>query len=261
MKLTLFIKRLIPPRIRKSLRQGQRAILDGYNRFLARRLSSYTGEDSTGLAYMLEVQPYSIEMVLQGYLMGLFSTTFYKTEYVRWHDPAERGLLPIQEFHVPKNLKKFLWKEPFEYRVDTDFRIVMEKCAEGRGLTHITSEYMNVYFQLYEMGLAHAISVWKDGEMVGGRFGVAIGGYFSGESSFQRVPNAGKASLVRFSEILTAGGFLIHDAGWTSEFMEQFGQHAVPRDEFHRLHSIAIATPARFDANAPAIFSSRTAGD
>lgn len=259
--MTQFIKRLLPPRIRKFLRQGQRTTVDGYNRFLARRLSSHTGEDSTGLAFMLEVQPYSIELVLQGYLMGLFPTTFYKTGYVRWHDPAERSVLPIQEFHVPTNLKRFLRKEPFEYRIDTDFRLVMAKCAEGRGITHITSEYMDVYFQLYEMGLAHSISVWKDGEMIGGRFGVSIGGYFSGESSFQLVPNAGKASLVRLAEIFAAGGFLLRDEGWPSEFMEQFGERAVPRVEFHRLHSIAIATPARFDANAPAIFSSITTGD
>jgi leucyl/phenylalanyl-tRNA--protein transferase len=258
--LTYFIKRLIPPGIRKRLRQGQRAAVDGFNRFLARSLSFQPGEDSTGLSYMFEVQPYSLELVLQGYLSGLFSTTFYKTGFARWHDPEERGVLPIQEFHVPSNLRKILRKETFEYRVDTDFRLVMENCAEGRGITHITSEYMDVYFRLYEMGFAHSVSVWKDGEMVAGRFGIAIGAYFSGESRFQRIPNAGKAVLVRFAEILAAGGFLLHDTGWRSEFMEQFGGRAVPRDEFHRLHSIAIATPTRFDANAPAVFSSKTSG-
>lgn len=210
---------------------------------------------------MLEVKHYSIDLVLQGYLMGIFPTTFYNTGYVRWHDPAERGVSPIKEFHVPSNLKRLLRKETFEYRVDCDFQLVMENCVGGRGVTHITPEYMNVYSQLFEMGLAHSVSVWKDGAMVGGRFGVTIGGYFSGESSFQRVPNAGKASLIRLAEILAAGGFLLRDEGWPTEFMEQFGERAVARDEFHRLHKVAITTPARFDANAPAIFSSKPLGD
>jgi leucyl/phenylalanyl-tRNA--protein transferase len=252
--LTKFIKPLIPAVVRERLRKGWFATKDGYYRSLARRLSAHPSDDFTGLTYLFEIQPYSIELVLQGYLMGLFPTTFYDRGYVRWHDPIERGVLPIQDFHIPSNLKRLLRKETFEYRVDSDFRQVMEKCAEGRGVTHITPEYMDVYMQFHEMGLAHSVSVWKDGEMVGGRFGVTIGAYFSGESSFQRIPNAGKASLIRMAEILAAGGFLLRDEGWPSTFMEQFGERPMPREEFHRLHKRAVITPARFDPNAPLIF-------
>ncbi len=248
------IKRLIPSAIRRYLRQGLQSAVDGYYRSIARRLSSHASEDFTGASYFFEIQSYSVELVLRGYLMGFFQTTSYATGYVRWHDPAERGISPIQDFHVPANLRRVLRKEAFEYRVDVDFRQVMEKCAEGRDITHVTPEAMNVYMQLYEMGLAHSVSVWKDGEMVGGRFGITIGGYFSGESSFQRVPNAGKASLIRLAEILAAGGFLMRDEGWPTVFMEQFGERPIPREEFHRLHTRAIITPARFDPNAPSMF-------
>lgn len=244
----------MPATVWERLRSGRNSIVDGYYRSLARRLSSHPDDDSTGLTCLFEVEPYSLELVLQGYLAGLFPTIFYERGHVRWHDPKERGILPIQDFHVPSNLRRLLRKETFEYRVDSDFRQVMEKCAEGRGVTHITPEYMDVYMQLHEMGLAHSVSVWKGGEMIGGRFGVTIGAYFSGESSFQRAPNAGKASLIRVAEILAAGGFLLHDEGWPSTFMEQFGERPMPRDEFHRLHRRAVITPARFDPNAPSIF-------
>lgn len=249
-----FIRRLVPSPVRKHLREGLQSIIDNYYRSLARRLSSHASNEFTGLSYFFEAQPYSFELILQGYLTGLFPTTSYDTGYVRWHDPVERGVSPIQDFHVPANLRRLLRKETFEYRVDVDFPQVMEKCAEGHSITHVTPEAMNAYMQLHEMGLAHSVSVWKDGEMVGGRFGITIGGYFSGESSFQRAPNAGKASLVRMAEILAAGGFLVRDEGWPTDFMEQFGERPIPRNEFHQLHRRAIITPARFDPNAPSIF-------
>lgn len=249
------IKRLIPSSIRKAVRDGQHSIIGSQNRSLARRLSSRIDDDTTGLSYMFEVQPYSFELVLQGYMLGIFCGVFYKPGYAHWYDPSERSVLPIHEFHVPANLRRALRKENFEYRINSDFQQVMERCSQGRTLTHMTDEYKSVYMQFHEMGLAHSVSVWKDGEMVGGRFGVAIGGYFCGESSFQTIPNAGKASLIRTAEILAHGGFVLRDEGWPTEFMRQFGERAVSRNEFHKLHSLAITVSTRFDPDAPAIFS------
>jgi len=253
--LTKFIKRVIPGNIWKQLRHSRLSAVDNYHRSFAQRLASVSSEDFTGLTYLMEVQPYDIEVVLQGYMMGIFPTTFYREGYVRWHDPDPRAVLPVQDFHVPKNMKALIRKGTYEVRVDQDFRQIMEKCAEGRGITHITPAYMEVYEQLHQMGYAHSIGAWENGELVGGRFGIALGGFFTGESSFQRARDAGKVVLIRSAEILAAGGFVLHDTGWPTSHMEQFGGKGISRDEFHKLHNKALITPARFDPNAPAIFT------
>jgi leucyl/phenylalanyl-tRNA---protein transferase len=255
--LTKFIKRFIPNKLWKQLRRTKEASTGAYYRSLASHLMSHAGDDTTGLTYFFETQPYSVEQVIRGHLMGIFASTSFQDGYVRWNDPQIRGILPIQDFHVPRKLRKLLRHEQFDVRVDTDFRCVMEKCSEQRegNVTHITPQFMDIHMQLFEMGLAHCVSVWQDGTIVGGRFGIAIGAYFSGESSFHRLPEVGKVSLIRLAEILVAGGFLLRDTRWPTSHMAQFGGHGISRAEFHQRHIKAITTPAHFDPTAPAVFT------
>jgi leucyl/phenylalanyl-tRNA---protein transferase len=249
------IKRLIPKSIWNQIRRVKHASGHQSYRWLAGQLATIEDSDLTAITYLFEAQPYSSEQVLQGHSLGIFATTTYREGYTLWFDPDPRGILPIQDFHVPRSVRKMLRKEKFDVRVDADFRQVVEKCAENRTETHITPQHIAVYTQLFEMGLAHSVSVWQEGEMVAGRYGVAIGGYFTGESMFHRVPNAAKITLIRLAEILAAGGFLLRDTRWPTEHMEQFGGTSISRDEFHKLHLQAIVTPACFDPHAPPMFT------
>jgi leucyl/phenylalanyl-tRNA---protein transferase len=253
--VTHIIKQFIPSTIWKRMRHAKQSSVDVSHHWLAQRLLTVPKSDLTGLTYLFEVQPYSLELVLQGHLLGIFATTIYREGYTHWYDPDPRGILPIHDFHVPRSMRKILHKEQFDVRVDSDFRQVVEECAKGRSETHITPQHIAVYMQLFEMGLAHSVSVWQDGAMVAGRYGVAIGSYFSGESMFHRVPNAAKVSLIRLAEILAAGGFMLRDTRWPTEHMQQFGGTSISRDEFHKIHSKAVVTPARFDPDAPPIFT------
>jgi leucyl/phenylalanyl-tRNA--protein transferase len=256
--LTKIIKRFIPQTIWKRLRRGRRASVEAYYRLIANQLISHASRECTWLSYLFEVQPFNSELVIKGISMGICPMTPYREGYVRWNDPDPRAVLPIKDFHVPKNMKILMRKGHYEVRVDEAFRQIVEKCAEGRDETHITPQYVGMYTQLHQMGYAHSIGVWKNGELVGGRFGVALGGYFIVESSFYRARDAGKIALIRSAEILAAGGFVLHDVGFPDyvlKHMAQFGGYSLSREEFHKLHAKAIITPAHFDPNAPPIFT------
>lgn len=202
------------------------------------------------VALLLEQEPFTPELVIRGYHHGLFPSAVHVTGEMRWHTPDDRGVIPIEAFHVPRRLRQIVRQKKFQVRVDEDFAGVIEGCAEpapGRETTYLKAGVMEVYKELHRMGIAHSVSAWLDGELVGGTFGIALGAYFASESAFQRVRDASKVATVHLTEILRRGGFLLHDMWWPTKDMVQYGGHSMPREEFKKRLSRALVTPARFE--------------
>lgn len=164
-------------------------------------------------------------------------------------DPDMRGILPLDGFHIPKRLKRRVKQEPFRVTVDTTFTRVMEMCAEsadGRETTWINSTILNLYSALHREGHAHSVECWDGDELVGGLYGVAIGGAFFGESMFSRATDASKIALVHLVARLLQGGFVLLDAQFHNPHLEQFGLIETPRVEFKRRLKAALETVADF---------------
>ena len=164
-------------------------------------------------------------------------------------DPDLRGILPLDAFHIPKRLKRRVRQDPFQVTVDTAFSRVMEMCAQsadGRETTWINSTIINLYSALHREGHAHSVECWDGGKLVGGLYGVALGGAFFGESMFSRATDASKIALVHLVARLIAGGFILLDAQFHNPHLEQFGLIEIPRAEFKRRLKAALDVDADF---------------
>ena len=150
---------------------------------------------------------------------------------VRWYSPDPRGILPLDEFHVPHGLRRTLRRNPFEIRVDSAFLEVMHGCGE-REDSWIDDTIRRSYGVLHLLGLAHSVEAWREGVLAGGLYGVALGGAFFGESMFSRVTDASKVCLAHLVDRLRVGGFVLLDTQWTTPHLERFGAREVPRSQY-----------------------------
>ncbi|MEL6473066.1 MAG: leucyl/phenylalanyl-tRNA--protein transferase [Pseudomonadota bacterium] len=168
-------------------------------------------------------------------------------------DPDERGLLLLDAFHVPRRLRKTIRKQPYDIRVDTAFARVMEGCAAslpGRESTWINSAILNLYCSLHREGHAHSVEAWMGEELVGGLYGVSIGGAFFGESMFSTATDASKIALVHLVARLIKSGYSLLDAQFTNPHLEQFGLVEVTREEFRARLAMAVDQHAMFPDNS-----------
>ncbi|MAI92037.1 leucyl/phenylalanyl-tRNA--protein transferase [Ponticaulis sp.] len=190
--------------------------------------------------------------LLSFYRLGIFPMAEHRNDPDLFLvDPELRGVLPLDRFHIPKKLKKVVRSDPFEIRVDTAFTRVLEGCAASthdRPSTWINSTIFNLYGQLHRLGYAHSIETWLDGELVGGLYGVSVGGAFFGESMFSRVSEASKVALVHLVARLIYCDYKLLDAQFTNKHLEQFGIIEIPRREFRRRLSHAMGFEADFNA-------------
>lgn len=182
------------------------------------------------------------ETVLRGYLAGRFPMPDM-TGRLHWEFPPRRGVIPIDGFHVPRSVARLIQSGRFEVRYDTAVEQVIRACAD-RDATWITEEIVEIYQRLHEWGVVHSVETWRDGDLVGGLYGVAIGGYFAGESQFHRVRDAGKVAFVALAERLREAGFLLHDTQHRTEHLARFGCVEITAEEFLLQLERAIATPA-----------------
>lgn len=199
--------------------------------------------------------PLTPEILLRAYAFGVFPMAEGRNQReVYWVDPKERGVLPLESFHLPRRLARTVRQKRFEVRVDHDFDGVLEGCAApgvGRPDTWINGEIRRLSLSLYEMGFAHSVECWRDGKLVGGLYGVALGGAFFGESMFSRERDASKVALVHLVARLRLGGFLLLDTQFVTEHLQRFGAIEIPRDEYRSQLARAIAAPARFHSEVP----------
>jgi leucyl/phenylalanyl-tRNA--protein transferase len=188
------------------------------------------------------------DLLLMTYRLGLFPMADPdQGDEVYWMDPDPRGVFPLDAFHVPKNLRKLVRREPFEVAADRSFEAVMRACAApapGRESTWISNEIVEVYTALHRRGVAHSVECWQEGRLVGGLYGVALGGAFFGESMFSHVTDASKVALVHLVACLRHGGFALLDIQFVTPHLEQFGAVAIPRTTYKRRLAEALAEPA-----------------
>jgi leucyl/phenylalanyl-tRNA---protein transferase len=164
-------------------------------------------------------------------------------------DPERRGVIPLDGFHVSRRLARTVRGEPFEIRTDTAFRAVVQTCAEtgpGRTETWINRPIEDLYVRLHELGFAHTVECWEDGELVGGLYGVSLRGAFFGESMFSRRRDASKVALVQLVARLLIGGYRLLDAQFMTEHLTQFGAVEISRLDYHRRLDQALSAEAEF---------------
>jgi leucyl/phenylalanyl-tRNA---protein transferase len=160
-----------------------------------------------------------------------------------WVDPERRGILPLDGFHIPHRLRRVVRQDRFEVRVDSDFVGTLANCAEAtekRPNTWINGEIVRLYTALHARDAAHSVECWQDGALVGGLYGVSIGGAFFGESMFSRVTDASKVALVHLVALMRAGGYHLLDLQFVTPHLARFGAIEVPRAQYHRLLADAL---------------------
>ena len=195
------------------------------------------------------------ELLLQAYGIGYFPMAEDRfAREVFWVRPERRGVLPVEGFHVPRSLARRVRQDAFAVRTDTAFRAVMEGCAApqpGRWQTWINAQVLGAYTELHERGFAHSVEAWRGGELVGGLYGVAIGGAFFGESMFSRVTDASKVCLVHLAARLRAGGYVLHDTQFLTDHLKRFGAAEVSAAAYQRRLEAALPVRADFAALPP----------
>ena len=183
------------------------------------------------------------EVVLYGYRNGVFPMADPEDGEIYWYSPDPRAVLPLDRFHVSKNLKKLVRRGQFEVVSDRDFESVIRACAE-RDSTWISEDVIRVYSALNRAGFAHSVECWLDGRLVGGLYGVSLGAAFFGESMFHREKDASKVALVHLVRRLRDGGYMLLDTQYSTAHLEQFGVTQLSRKEYERLLDEAVRMKA-----------------
>ncbi len=201
-------------------------------------------------AGLTEITP---DLVLRAYRAGLFPMAERRDgERLYWLDPELRGVQPLDAFHLPRRLARTVLSDTFEVRCDTAFAQVMQGCAAptpDRPETWINPEIERLFGALHVMGYAHSVECWRQGRLVGGLYGVALGGAFFGESMFSAARDASKVALVHLVARLRLGGFRLLDTQFVTEHLARFGAIEIPRAEYRRRLLVALEAPARFLAD------------
>ena len=200
-----------------------------------------------------EVTP---ELMLRAYRAGLFPMAETRDgDRLYWLDPEQRGVLPLDRFHLSRRLLRTVLAEPFAVTSDTDFAGVIAGCADlapGRDDTWINADIERLFTRLHRAGHAHSIACRQDGALVGGLYGVVIGGAFFGESMFSRARDASKVALVHLVARLRLSGFVLLDTQFVTAHLSQFGAIEVLRGNYRALLETAVDVPARWLAQPEA---------
>jgi leucyl/phenylalanyl-tRNA--protein transferase len=196
---------------------------------------------------MLEITP---DLLLQAYRIGVFPMGERRDDpKLYWLDPRLRAVLPLDGFHLSKRLARTVRSDHFDVTADTAFLEVMQACAEprpGHPESWINEPILALYDELHRRGYAHSIECRVGGKLVGGLYGVSIGGAFFGESMFSRERDASKVALVHLVARLIQGGFRLLDCQFMTEHLRSFGAIEIPRDAFKSLLAPAVEATATF---------------
>ena len=166
-------------------------------------------------------------------------------------DPDERGILPLDDFHIPRSLKKSVRQDIYEVTVNLRFEDVVDGCAQsapGREETWINKDIRRLYLDLHQIGHAHSIECWKGEDLVGGLYGVNFGAAFFGESMFSTQRDASKIALVHLIARLREGQYKLLDTQFMTEHLEQFNGQTIPRLDYKKLLKNALKTRGDFFA-------------
>lgn len=192
----------------------------------------------------------SPDLLLQAYAVGLFPMAERRDDpALYWIDPEERAILPLDGFHLSRRLARTVRSNRFDIRCDTAFADVMRACAEpaeGRTESWINEPILHLYTALFHRGQAHSVEAWRDGRLVGGLYGVSLGGAFFGESMFSRETDASKVALVHLVARLKLGGYVLLDCQFMTAHLRQFGVVEISRADYRKRLAKALKVDASF---------------
>ncbi|HXV74542.1 MAG TPA: leucyl/phenylalanyl-tRNA--protein transferase [Sphingomonadales bacterium] len=205
------------------------------------------------------------EILLEAYRQGIFPMAESRdADDLFWVEPKTRGILPLDNFLISKSLARTIRKNKFRVTIDTAFARVIRLCGSkiaGRVETWINEEIIELYTALYRERIAHSIEVWHLGQLVGGLYGLALGGVFFGESKFHLERDASKVALAYTVARLKEGGFRLFDIQFLTEHLARFGAIEISRDPYKKLLAEALEVAADFyrmppEPDGPAILQS-----
>lgn len=192
------------------------------------------------------------EYLLNAYASGIFpmSVSEFNGE-ILWFSPDPRGIIPLDNFHIPGNLKKIYNKKFFEIKINSDFKSVIENCADSKTRKQdsgnwISEELINAYLKLHKLGYAHSVETYWNGSLAGGLYGVSINGAFFGESMFFNVKDASKIALVALINKLIEKKFILLDTQYINPHLLQFGAIEIPKQEYLKLLDKALLIKTKF---------------
>lgn len=191
------------------------------------------------------------ELLLRAYAQGIFPMAHPECDDdVYWYAPDPRAILPLDGFRTSRRLRQTVRRGLFEIRVNTAFRQVMQSCAAPRDQqpsTWISSGLLDAYTELHSYGFAHSVEAWTpEGELVGGLYGVGLGGLFAGESMFHTATDASKVCLVHLVERMRERGFALLDIQFMTDHLARFGACEISRDEYEARLAGALELDCRF---------------
>ena len=189
----------------------------------------------------------SVERLLEAYQRGLFP---WSANPITWWSPDPRGVLPVGAVHVSRSLARTLRQAPYTVTFDQNFSAVIRACAEvprsGASSTWISPQLLEAYEQLAQAGHAHSVECWQEGLLVGGVYGVSVGGFFAGESMFHRADDASKVALVHLDRHLASRGFTLLDCQMVTSVTRSLGATEIPRADYLERLSRAVGQPSRW---------------
>lgn len=186
------------------------------------------------------------EALLNGYAHGAFPMAG-SDGVIKWYTADPRGILPLESFHLPKTLRATVRQRRFDMHINRDFRATMSACMENRTEgTWINSQLIDAYTRLHELGFAHSVEAWQDGELAGGLYGVSLGAAFFGESMFFRKTDASKVALAHLVERLRDRQFELLDTQAVTSHLQRFGCITIPAKQYLLRLRAAIAKPREF---------------
>ncbi len=186
------------------------------------------------------------DLLLRAYAMGVFPMATSRDDpAIRWIDPARRTIFPMEDFHVSRSLARRIRRTPPQVSFDRAFSDVVTLCAD-RPETWINAGLFAAYQALHAQGRAHSVEVWDGPALIGGVYGVALGGAFFGESMFSRATDASKIALAWLMHHLIGQGFTLFDVQFMTDHLRSLGAVEIPRADYQRRLRLALALPARF---------------
>ena len=191
----------------------------------------------------LTLTPDGVELA---YRHGIFPMADEGSGEILWFRPDPRAIIPLDGFHISRSLARTLRRGVFEIRVDTDFEGVMRGCARRPEGTWISERFVEVYGALYRAGKAHSVEAWRDGRLVGGAYGLALGSAFMAESMFHRETDASKVALTALVARLQERGFTLLDVQYVTPHLESLGAVDITRREYERRLERALALDRTF---------------
>ena len=187
------------------------------------------------------------ERLLDAYASGIFP---WSINPISWWSPDPRAIFELDGFHTSRSLKRRLKQAPFKVTFDHNFSAVIQQCAKGREEgTWISQEFIDAYINLHELGHAHSVEAWQDDQLVGGLYGVVVGGLFAGESMFHRATDASKIVLHTLHTALREAEFGLFDIQMLTPITSQLGAIEIPRSEYLKRVKTAINLPCQFPSS------------